>query len=185
MIRYLQGKVVDKIRSQVVLDVHGVGYGVFVTPKLLTNSTHGEELICYVAESIREDAYDLYGFGTPAERDMFEMVRKVSGIGPKGALNLLGFYSVDDLNDIIQSSNIDRLSLVSGIGKKTASKIVVELKDRTSLPLVAGADDDTVSALQTLGYTTGEINHILTKLPKNLDSSEAKITWVLQNMGHD
>jgi holliday junction DNA helicase RuvA len=187
MIRYLRGKVVDKIRTQLVIDVQGVGYGVFVTPKTVTITPLGHDITCYITESIREDAHDLYGFMTTDERDMFELLRKVSGIGPKAALALLGFYTPFELMNILQSSDIDRLSLVSGIGKKMASKIIVELKDRTGLPTALSspdsADAETVTALQSLGYTSAEINQILIKVPVSLTQSDEKITWILQHLG--
>ncbi len=186
MIRYLHGKVVDKVRNQLILDVHGVGYGLYVTPEILTKSTIGEELRFYITESIREDAYDLFGFLATDERDMFELVRKVSGVGPKVAMALIGFYSPNALQSIIIAGEDTKLSLAPGVGKKLASKIVVELKDRanvSSLATTESAQDDTIDALLSLGYSSQEIVKILPKVPASLSSSSERVTWILQHLG--
>lgn len=185
MIRYLHGTVADKFRNQIILNVHDVGYGVNVTAATLTNYAIGDPLSLYISESIREDAHDLYGFAKSDERDMFELLRKVSGIGPKVALSLIGFYSPTDLQSIIYSGDDAKLSLVPGIGKKVASKIIVELKDRTTQPteVVASADNDTIDALLSLGYSHHEVSQILRKVPASLSTSSEKITWILQHIG--
>src|SRR6266545_615568 len=103
MIRYLRGVIIDKVRNQVVLDVHGVGYTLFVTAPAVTQAVIGEEdIIFHISESIREDAFDLFGFKSADERDLFEQLRKVPGVGPKVALGICGFYSLSDLSAIIQ-----------------------------------------------------------------------------------
>lgn len=185
MIRYLHGTVADKFRNQIILNVHDVGYGVNVTTATLTNYNIGDALSLYISESIREDAHDLFGFANADERDMFELLRKVSGIGPKVALSLISFYSPTDLQDIIFAGDEAKLSLVPGIGKKVASKIIVELKDRAkpSGAIAASADNDTIDALLSLGYSHHEVSQILNKVPASLSSSSEKITWILQHLG--
>lgn len=183
MIRHLQGKVFDKIRNQLIIDVHGVGYAVSVTPATLTQATISTEGLFHVSESIREDGYDLYGFLAREERDMFELLRKVSGVGPKVALGIVGFFSPHELSQIVNSGDADRLSLVPGIGKKMAGKIVLELKDKNVVVLPHGGDaDDTIAALEALGYSRIEIASLLPKIPVTLASSQEKITWLLRHL---
>lgn len=186
MIRYLRGKVYVKVRSYLIIDVQGVGYNIFVTPPTLTNAPVGEQVEMHISESIREDAHDLYGFLTSSERDMFESLRKVSGVGPKVALGVLSFYSPADIDSIIQSGDVEKLSFVPGIGKKVASKIVVELKDKSLLTTEIEAQptsDETVTALQSLGYNRQEITNILPKIPDSLKDTSERVTWVLRHLG--
>ncbi len=184
MIRYLRGDIIEKSRQRIVLDIQGVGYDVVVTPSVLAQATIGEQGEFFVSESIREDAHDLYGFRQRGERDMFELLRKVSGVGPKVAIALIGFYQPAELGAIIMSKDIAKLSLVPGIGKKVAEKIVVELQDKTSgaveTPLT---DPDTVAVLQSLGYSPAEIAKVVTKIPASLTTTQDKITWVLRTIG--
>lgn len=184
MIRRLTGTVAEKLRNQIILDVSGVGYDVFVTPNVLTTTHIGDEITLHICESIREDAHDLFGFHRSDERAMFEQLRKVSGIGPKAAMSLCAFYSPGELTAILASKDAVKLSLVPGIGKKTAEKIVVELKDKVAQADVAHTDGDLVDALQSLGYTPHEIVGLVSKLPKDLQSTSEKVTWVLRNIGH-
>lgn len=183
MIRHLQGKVFEKVRNQLVIDVHGVGYALFVTPTSLTQATVGQEGVFHVAESIREDGYDLYGFIVREERDMFELLRKVSGVGPKAALGISGFFTPNELSTIVANNDFDRLSLVPGIGKKMAAKIVLELKGKDVVSLPHDTEsDDTIAALEALGYSRTEIAALVPKIPADLASSQEKITWLLRHL---
>jgi Holliday junction DNA helicase RuvA len=184
MIRHLQGIIFEKVRNQIIVDVHGVGYAVFVTPASIAQATIGTEALFHVAESIREDAHDLYGFLAAEERDQFELLRKVSGVGPKVALAVVGFFSPHEFSQILQSGDAERLSLVPGIGKKVASKIVLELKGKnTPLHIAEQGADDTIAALEALGYSRIEIATLLPKVPTDLASSQEKITWLLRHLG--
>ncbi len=186
MIRYLRGTILDKVRNQIILDVQGVGYDIFVTATTLTQAEHNHQTAFHISESIREDAHDLFGFLAPEERDSFESLRKVSGVGPKVALAIIGFYAPAELNALIQSGDSTKLSLVPGIGKKSAEKIIVELKGKTiSIPPAAGSttDQDTVDALQSLGYSRAEIAAMLPKVPASMTSSNERITWILRHLG--
>src|SRR4051812_48119041 len=101
MVRYLRGIILDKVRNQIIVDVNGVGYDVFVTPTTLTSAITGDEAEFHISESVREDAHDLFGFRDTNERDLFEALRKVSGIGPKAALAILGFYTASELQTVL------------------------------------------------------------------------------------
>jgi holliday junction DNA helicase RuvA len=185
MIRYLRGTLLDKVRNQIILDVNGVGYNLFVSPLTQTQTTVDQETVVHVSESIREDAHDLYGFLTTDERDLFESLRKVPGVGPKVALGVCGFYSSGEIAGIIHVGDATKLSLVPGIGKKMAEKIILELKGKV-MPVSSSiehvADADTVDALRSLGYSPVEIAAILPKVPQTLTSTNERITWILRHL---
>lgn len=185
MIRYLRGMVIEKNKNHVVLDVQGVGYDVLVAPATLTSLALESEAVLHISESIREDAHDLYGFTGRAERDAFELLRKVSGVGPKVALAMIGFYPAQELWNVIHAGDTTKLSLVPGVGKKLASKVVLELKDKRTgdIDLAAmGQGDETVDALQSLGYSPTEIASVLPKIPTSLSSTSERVTWVLRHL---
>lgn len=162
MIEYIKGTLTDSSPSHAVLETHGIGYKVSIP---LSNFAklpqQGKEMLLYVSTVIREDAHKSYGFVTKIERDFFEKLIDVSGIGPKTALALIGHMELTDLQFAIAQSNITLLSKVPGIGKKTAERLVVELKDKTvklaetSIAIPTGKKDlfsDALGALVNLGY---------------------------------
>lgn len=166
MITFLQGVLVEKAPARAVINVQGVGYEVFI-PLSSYDRLPPEEAPVKVLtyHHVREDAQVLYGFVTDAERDLFDRLMDVSGIGPKLALAVLSGLSVRDIKASIVNGDSKRLSTISGVGKKTAERIVVELKDKFSageaMEALAGpvgeADGDnrlrdTVMALVALGY---------------------------------
>ena len=166
MITFLQGTLVEKEPDRAVINVGGVGYAVLIPLSSYDRLPMAEspvKLLTY--HHVREDAQILYGFATEAERDMFNRLLSVSGVGPKLALTALSGLSVRELKVSIVGADIKRLSGISGIGKKTAERMVVELKDKFSageaLEATAGIDEsmpgevrlrDTVMALISLGY---------------------------------
>ncbi|HMO52125.1 MAG TPA: Holliday junction branch migration protein RuvA [Kiritimatiellia bacterium] len=165
MITFLQGVLVEKAPSRAVLNVGGVGYEVFIPLSSYDRLPPPDAPVTLLTyHHIREDQQSLFGFATEAERDMFERLLDISGVGPKLALSVLSGLSVRELKASIVEGNTKRLSGISGIGKKTAERIVVELKDKISageaLEATAGGevspDDlrlrDAVMALVALGY---------------------------------
>ena len=132
MISFLQGKLVDALPTQVTVDVHGVGYDVLIplsSYDKLPKPGHEVKLLTHLA--VREDAHVLYGFMTAPERDMFRLlINTVSGIGPKIALNVLSGMNVTALRGAVANGDVKALSQISGVGKKTAERIVVELRDK-------------------------------------------------------
>lgn len=186
MIRYLTGAIIDKSRHQLVVLVNGVGFDVVVTPNLLIQSQIGEHIELHISETVREDAHDLYGFTSIRERDLFETLRKVPGLGPKLAIATLGFFSADELLASISSGDAEKLSLVPGIGKKLAAKVILELRDKVVLPTIDKTiltDADTVEALQSLGYSPAEIAELIPKIPHEFVTSQERVTWVLRHLG--
>lgn len=165
MIAFLHGTLAEKTPSTVILDVHGVGYAVFIPLSTYDRlpATGGRcRLLIY--HHIREDAQVLFGFVQPEEKKMFERLIAVNGVGPKLALSVLSGLTVSELSQAIAESNLKRISSVHGVGKKTAERIVVELRDKID-PLeafagrTAGGGDarnamlrDTILALGSLGF---------------------------------
>jgi Holliday junction DNA helicase RuvA len=132
MITFLQGKLVDALPTQVTVDVHGVGYEALIPLSSFDKlPLPGQEVKLLTQLVIREDAHILYGFMTSPERDLFRLlVNTVSGIGPKIALNILSGVSVTAFRGAVSTGDVKALSQISGVGRKTAERIVVELKDK-------------------------------------------------------
>lgn len=166
MISHLEGTLVEKNPTRIVVDVGGVGYDVFIPLSSYDRLPEaGERCRILTHHHVREDAHTLFGFATEAERDLFRRLLDVSGIGPKTALCALSGLAVRDLKAAVVTGDVKRLSSISGIGKKTAERIIVELRDRIkpgeALEAVAGAAEpspedarlrDAILALVSLGY---------------------------------
>lgn len=162
MIGQLRGRLADKRPNQVMVDVGGVGY--LVAVPLSTYASLGElhnEVTLLIHTHVREDAFSLYGFLSAREKHFFELMLSVSGIGPSLALKILSGMNVDELVPAIRGGDIARLSKTPGVGRKTAERMVVELKDKLEAvtvaeeklaPSKAGVEADVVSALTNLGY---------------------------------
>jgi Holliday junction DNA helicase RuvA len=164
MIASLTGRLRRKATDSLIVDVAGVGYQVF-SPLSTSGSLpdDGEEITLHIHTHVREDSLSLYGFLTEAEKEMFLLLMGVSGIGPKLALAILSTLSVQALSQAIQTADDSKLCSISGIGKKTAARMVLELKDKVKLLAPAGASperdmalsedmEDALSALMNLGY---------------------------------
>lgn len=134
MISFLRGTISWVEEEKVVLDVGGVGYGVFMSGRALASlPSNGEQLQIYTYLGVREDAMQLYGFLSKDELAVFKLAITVSGIGPKGALGILTTLSPDDLRFAVASKDVKAISAAPGIGKKTAEKLILELKDKLKL----------------------------------------------------
>jgi Holliday junction DNA helicase RuvA len=164
VIAFLRGRLLEKHPSRVVVDVHGVGYDVQVPVSSFYGlGEAGSEVALRIHTHVREDLIALYGFGSALELQLFERLIAVSGIGPKVALAVLSGIEPPDLVQAIERSDVARLTAIPGIGKKTAERIVLELKDRLASMAASGASpgavpaagpmrDDLLSALVNLGY---------------------------------
>jgi len=166
MIAFLRGRVLEKQPNRVLIDVNGVGYEVSVPLSTFYDvGDEGAELALRIHTHVREDALQLFGFLTILERQMFERLIAVSGIGPKLAIAVLSGLETRDLVTAVQRADVARLTTIPGVGKKTAERIVLELKDRLAHIMVPAASDvkpavaatdrvrgDLLSALQNLGY---------------------------------
>lgn len=142
-------------KNFVVLDVHGVGYRVFVAPMVLAHMKDGSETHFFIHTHIREDAFDLYGFLEHDALELFEQLLGVSGVGPKTALGVLSIAAPKEIRQAIASGDPTLLTKVSGIGKKTAERIVVELKEKTGVTNAgsSGMTAEAIDALVHLGYS--------------------------------
>jgi len=166
MIAFLRGRILEKQPNRVLLDVNGVGYEVFVPLSTFYDlGDQGGEIALRIHTHVREDALQLFGFLTLLERQMFERLIAISGIGPKLAIAVLSGLETRDLVTAVQRADVARLTTIPGVGKKTAERIVLELKDRLAQIVVPVASDakpaasetdrvrgDLLSALQNLGY---------------------------------
>ncbi len=183
MISFLHGKLLEALPTQVIIDVHGMGYEVLIplsSYDKLPQPGNEIKLLTYLA--VREDAHTLYGFMTAAERDLFRLlINTVSGIGPKIALNVLSGISVTAFRGAVANNDIKALSQISGVGRKTAERIVVELKDKigaagaweaASAQRALSAEDqkvnDAVLALMALGFKQIEAHDSVRKVQGSL-----------------
>ncbi len=171
MIASLEGKVAVSAFDHVVVVVNGVGFKVF-TPRGTVEALEGESVYLHTEMIVREDAITLYGFGTVAERDVFNKLIMVSGIGPKVALSVLSSVSIDTLRNAVATGQPDLLGRIPGVGKKTAEKIVFELKDKLkgadgiiAASSTGNVDKDVMDALITFGYSIAEAQAALQAIP--------------------
>lgn len=189
MIAQLTGRIIHIEARFVILDVQGVGYKVFVIDDTLHGLKKDAEVTLWTYLAVREDALDLYGFRVKKEKDLFELLISVSSIGPKTALNILSLVASDTLVSAVRSGSTAHLVKVSGIGRKTAEKIVLELKDklggieaRDGGELAAGmsSDMDAIEALKALGYDADEAREALKKIAKDMTDTGAKVKAALK-----
>ncbi len=169
MIAYLSGKLLEKDANVVIIDVNGVGYEVSIPLSTFYELGEvGADVSLRVQTIVREDAFQLFGFKTVREKELFLLLISVSGIGPKSAITALSGMSADEIISAIRTNNLVRLNAIPGVGKKTAERIVIELRDKiTKLSAIAGEEmksegipmssgdavmDDAISALTNLGY---------------------------------
>lgn len=175
MIGALRGTVHERLDKAVLLDVGGVIYEVFVTPATRQALDDGQTVTLYTTLYQREEGPALYGFLNFRERTFFRLLLTVSGVGPKSALGIMGLSSVEELERSIASGDIQLLTRVSGIGKKTAERLVVELKEKIAAGESApvGEHAETVhDALTRLGYTSREAREIVKRLDRQAPVEE-------------
>lgn len=159
MIGHLKGKIISSKPTQIILDVNGVGYKVGISINTFEKIVDKSEASLFIHTHVKEDSISLYGFFTESEKEMFELLISISGIGPKIALGLLSGISVDLLKEAIEEGNVSRITAVPGIGRKTAERLVLELRSKVE-DLVFGeiskaqpsVKSEAISALATLGY---------------------------------
>lgn len=188
MIGQLRGKIVHQGDKYLILDVGGVGYKVAVSAETkLALAKNTDEITLWTHLTVKEDALDLYGFLNQRELEFFELLISISGVGPKSALGILSLASPDTLSQAIGRNDTAYLTKVSGIGRKLAEKIVLELKDK--IPYLADQDDtsfqqdtDVMLALQAMGYNEREVREALKQLPADISDTSAKIKFALKNL---
>ena len=182
MIGFLKGKVEYIFIDYCLLDVGGVGYRVFVSNNTRARLRQGQDAMLFTHLSVREDAMQLYGFSTQEEYDLFQLLIAISGIGPKVAMGIIGSITPEGLSQAIQNKNVKALTALPGIGKKSAERMILELKDKLTFN---GNDDD----IQHVGGLFGEFQvgeDILSEATAALISlgySQAEVNTAFQNMG--
>jgi len=183
MISYLKGKLINKGKNYIIIDVADIGYQIFVSPVMYGELTIGDQLEIYTHHYVREDAESLYGFKNLTELEMFELLLSISGVGPKSALGVLSIAKVEDITSSIANGDATMLTKVSGIGRKTAERIVLDLRDKISIlggsafaggtNGDAGINSDEIDALITLGYSVQQAREALRQVdPKVIKPGE-------------
>jgi Holliday junction DNA helicase RuvA len=192
MIASIQGIVSAKPKDALIIVTHGIGYEIFVTRTTYHRTQVNDELLLHTTLVVREDSMTLYGFTTPEEKDIFNIVTSVSGVGAKLGLAILGTMTTDNLRNAIASEKHELLTRVPGIGKKTAQKIVFELKDklmsRDTIP-IDGFDEndinsDVLDTLIVLGFSVVEAQTAVQSLPPDApEEIEERVRMALQILG--
>lgn len=190
MISYLRGTIIAKSVNYFILDVRDVGYAIFAGENFLNEIKIGLPLEVFIHHHVREEASDLYGFKSLDELDLFELLISVSGVGPKSALGVLAMASANDIKESIIRGDADLLTKVSGIGKKTAERLVLELKTKilkisSATDISAGsflASGDELDALMSLGYSLSEARSALLAVDSSLKDTGERVKQALKIM---
>lgn len=177
MIAHLRGKLLAKHPNQAIVETAGVGYDVTISvPTFSDLPATGADVALYIHTHVREDVIALYGFLRSSEKQLFEKLITVSGIGPKLAITILSGMAADEMVGAIRSNNLAQLTRIPGIGKKTAERMVLELRDKlpeaspiaaTAVPALSATEEDVLSALLNLGYQRAAAEKALAVAAKN------------------
>lgn len=200
MYAFIEGQVCEKASNSLVLLASGVGWQLNCSMSTLQAAPAiGENMRCYTYLSVREDAMELFGFATKEEKELFLLLTSVSGIGPKTALGVLGSMPIRDLNLAILLGDVNALARAPGIGKKTAQRITLELKDKitqadvsaavsesgapvSAMPIASDAVSEAMEALTALGYSSVEARNALAGVRDKTDKPEEMIRLALRAM---
>jgi Holliday junction DNA helicase RuvA len=186
MISHIRGAVLEVSDKYAIIDVSGIGYKLFCTNDTLSETKSGKTISLWTHLIVREDVMDLYGFTNKKDLNVFELLISISGIGPKTALNILNLISADSLINAIKAGSTSKLVKVSGIGRKTAEKIALELGDKLGSIQTTGkensmsSDSDVIEALKALGYDTDDARNALKKIDKDITDTGAKVKAALK-----
>jgi len=190
MISHLTGTVIELNEKYAVVSVSGVGYKAYCSADTLASLEEGAVASLFTYLAVRENALDLYGFGSSDEQNFFELLIGVSGIGPKSALGILSVATTDTLRQAIGTGDTSYLTKVGGIGRKTAEKVVLELRDkmRAHADMKEGrgelrAESDIVEALKSLGYSQNEAREALKQVSLDIAGTNARIKEALKILG--
>ncbi|MFA6551338.1 MAG: Holliday junction branch migration protein RuvA [Patescibacteria group bacterium] len=190
MLAFLRGKILNKSQNFIILEVNNIGYQIFVNAAAYADLNVGQETEFYLYHHVREDMDDLYGFKNFAELEFFKLLLSVSGVGPKSALGVLGMASVEDIKESIGAGDPSVLTKVSGVGKKTAERIVLELRgkiDHLAPPdsnglVSASANSDEIDALMSLGYSLQQARDALKNVDMDIKESGERIRMALRGL---
>ncbi len=189
MLSFIRGKIKNKGDNFVILERNDLGYKIFINEKILAELNQGEDAEFYLFENVREDADDLFGFINFEELQLFEKLISVNGVGPRTALNIFVIYSVEQILSAISNQQADILTEVSGLGKKTAEIIVLELKNKIEYIEGTGkieslsVDNDALEALINLGYNKMQAKEALSKVSKEVEDAGEQVKEALKVLG--
>ena len=187
MIGYLEGNIISRGDRDVTLNVGGVGYRVNLAAETLRKFSIGEEAKIWTHLQQREDTIELYGFLEKNELDLFETLIGVSGVGPRTALSIINVAPVDTLKRAISSGELSYFTKVSGIGRKTAEKIMIELREKFGKATAEGVElkeeQDVLEALESLGYSARDAREAARKIPDDIKGASNRVKEALKQLG--
>ena len=181
MIAHIKGEIVEKFAQSVIVDVHGVGYEIALTAIDFEDAKVGEEKKFYTYHAVRENAEELYGFSTLTAKKLFELLISVNGVGPKAATSILSLASPEEVRNALANADVAFVAKASGVGKKSAERVIVNLKDKVGVPSHYGStepvvpiapNDEALDALMALGFTLKEATTALAKVDVKLPLEE-------------
>ena len=194
MISYLKGKIQNKGQGFVIINIQDIGYKIFVNEALYAELDIGQVSELYIYQQVREDALNLYGFENLEQLEMFEMLLSISGVGPKSALGVLTIANIADIKESISRGDSSLLVKVSGIGQKTAERMVLELRDKivhtthgiqqTTSGGKIQASSDEIDALMALGYSLQQAREALARVDPKLKDSGERIKEALRSISN-
>jgi len=194
MIASIKGQVLISKENWLIVETNGIGYKVFVPNSVLNLVSVGEAVSLYIYHNITDSSQSLYGFHTYEEQEFFELLLSISGIGPKVALSVLNAASLEEIREAVIADNPEILTNISGIGTKTAQRIVLELKNKIkvgdirpigtkSIDVGSSASLDVYQALLRLGYNAVEARAAIKMIPASIKDPEKKLKEALRNLG--
>ena len=183
MIAHIQGQIAEKFENSVIVDVHGVGYELIISAPDFEKINLNDEIKFYTYHSIRENSEELYGFSSLAAKKLFQMLISVQGVGPKAAIAILSLATPEEVRNAIANADSSFVSKASGVGKKTAERVIVDLSDKVGAPSHYGAtevkntkipdqNDEALDALIALGFPLKDATLALEKVDPTLPTSE-------------
>jgi len=187
MLAYIKGNIQLKKQNYVIVENQGVGYKVFVSNELMMKKNEGDQIELYLHHQIGEQVSALYGFDLFDHLELFQLLISISGVGPKTALGVFAVAEVSDIKSAILNEDASVLKKVSGIGAKTAERIVLELKNKVSGSLgevkskeEMGADVDAIEALTSLGFSPNDARDAMKQIDKTINDSGEKVRAALK-----
>ena len=181
MIGFLRGRLHEVLPTQALVDIGGVGYAVGIAPSVASSLHVGNEVFFYIHEQIREDAHDLYGFLAVSDLGLFRQLLNVSGVGPKSAMTIMAVGDAEMVRRAIMAGDLETLTSVPGVGKKTAQKIVLELKGQlVDVDDVGSEDRDAIEALVSLGYPSQDARDALKMVATETKGTSERVRQALR-----
>ena len=183
MIAHIKGNIAEKFNTSVIVDVHGVGYEIALSALDFEDANLNDEKKFYTYHKISENAEELYGFSSLAAKKIFELLISVNGVGPKAGMAILSLATLEEVRNAIANGDVKFISKASGVGKKSAERVIVDLRDKVGLPSKYGAtevisavkteeSDEALDALMALGFPLKEATDALAKVDASLPTEE-------------